>query len=29
MTRRIDAELTGVALYDPATLVEGKGLLAS
>jgi len=29
MTRRIDAELTGVALYDPATLVEVKGLLAS
>lgn len=29
MTRRIDAELTGVALYDPATLIEVKGLLAS
>ena len=29
MTRRIDAELTGVALYDPATLVEVKGLLSS
>jgi [acyl-carrier-protein] S-malonyltransferase len=29
MTRRIDVELTGVALYDPATLVEVKGLLAS
>lgn len=29
MTRRIDAELNGVALYDPATLAEVKGLLAS
>ena len=28
MTKRIDAELTGVALYDPATLAEVKGLLA-
>ena len=28
MTRRIDAELTGVALYDPATRQEGKALLA-
>lgn len=29
MTRRIDAELNGAALYDPATLAEVKGLLAS
>jgi [acyl-carrier-protein] S-malonyltransferase len=28
MTKRIDAELTGVALYDPANLAEVKGLLA-
>lgn len=28
MTKRIDAELTGVALYDPATLAEVKSLLA-
>jgi [acyl-carrier-protein] S-malonyltransferase len=28
LCRRIDAELTGVALYDPATLAEAKGLLA-
>jgi [acyl-carrier-protein] S-malonyltransferase len=28
LCRRIDAELTGVALYDPATLAEVKGLLA-
>ena len=28
MTKRIDAELNGVALYDPATLAEVKGLLA-
>ena len=28
MTKRIDAELTGVALYDPATLAEVKELLA-
>jgi [acyl-carrier-protein] S-malonyltransferase len=28
MTKRIDAELTGVALYDPATLAEVKGILA-
>jgi len=28
MTRRIDPELNGVALYDPATLAEVKGLLA-
>ena len=27
MTKRIDAELTGVALYDPATLAEVKGIL--
>ena len=29
MTRRIDADLTGLALYDPATLAEVKGALAS
>ena len=28
MTKRIDTELTGVALYDPATLAEVKELLA-
>jgi [acyl-carrier-protein] S-malonyltransferase len=28
MTKRIDAELTGVALFDPASLAEVKGLLA-
>jgi len=28
LCRRIDAELTGAALYDPATLAELKGLLA-
>lgn len=28
MTRRIDAALTGVALYDPATLAEVRALLA-
>ncbi len=28
MTKRIDAELTGVAMYDPATLAELKGMLA-
>lgn len=28
MTKRIDAELVGVALYDPATLTEVKELLA-
>lgn len=28
LTRRIDAELTGAALYDPATLAEVKELLA-
>jgi [acyl-carrier-protein] S-malonyltransferase len=27
MTKRIDAELTGVALYDPATLAEVKSLV--
>jgi [acyl-carrier-protein] S-malonyltransferase len=27
MTKRIDAELNGVALYDPATLAEVKGIL--
>jgi len=28
MCKRIDAELAGVALYDPATLAEAKGVLA-
>lgn len=28
LCRRIDAELTGLALYDPATLAESKGQLA-
>ncbi|MCD2513505.1 ACP S-malonyltransferase [Comamonas endophytica] len=28
LTRRIDAELTGAALYDPATLAEVKELIA-
>ena len=28
MTRRIDAALTGLALYDPATLAEVKGDVA-
>ena len=28
MVKRIDAEMTGAALYDPATLAEVKGLLA-
>jgi len=28
MAKRIDAQLTGVALFDPATLAEVKGLLA-
>jgi [acyl-carrier-protein] S-malonyltransferase len=28
MVKRIDAELTGAALYDPATLAEAKALLA-
>jgi len=28
MVKRIDAELTGMALYDPATLTEVKGALA-
>ena len=28
LCRRVDAELTGIALYDPATLAEAKGLLA-
>jgi len=27
MCKRIDAELTGIGLYDPATLAEAKGLL--
>ena len=28
MTKRVDAELTGVALFDPASLAEAKTLLA-
>jgi [acyl-carrier-protein] S-malonyltransferase len=28
MVKRIDAELTGAALYDPATLADTKALLA-
>lgn len=28
MCKRIDPDLTGVALYDPATLAEAKGMLA-
>ncbi len=28
MVKRIDAEMTGMALYDPATLNEAKGVLA-
>jgi [acyl-carrier-protein] S-malonyltransferase len=28
MCKRIDPELTGIALYDPASLAEAKGLLA-
>jgi [acyl-carrier-protein] S-malonyltransferase len=28
LCKRIDAEVTGVALYDPATLAEAKGALA-
>jgi [acyl-carrier-protein] S-malonyltransferase len=28
MTKRIDPELNGLALYDPATLAEVKGILA-
>jgi [acyl-carrier-protein] S-malonyltransferase len=28
MCKRIDPELTGIALYDPTTLAEAKGLLA-
>ncbi|NTV87892.1 MAG: ACP S-malonyltransferase, partial [Burkholderiaceae bacterium] len=28
MVRRIDAELTGAALFDPVTLLEVKGLLS-
>jgi [acyl-carrier-protein] S-malonyltransferase len=28
MVRRIDAELTGAALFNPATLLEVKGLLS-
>jgi [acyl-carrier-protein] S-malonyltransferase len=27
MVKRIDAGLTGIAVYDPATLAEAKGLL--
>ena len=28
MVKRIDAEATGLAMYDPATLAEAKGVLA-
>ena len=28
MVKRIDPALTGIALYDPATLAEAKSLLA-
>ena len=28
ITKRIDADLTGVALYDPATLADAKALVA-
>jgi [acyl-carrier-protein] S-malonyltransferase len=28
MVKRIDAEMTGQALFDPATLEEAKGVLA-
>jgi [acyl-carrier-protein] S-malonyltransferase len=28
MCKRIDPELTGIALYDPATLADAKGMLA-
>jgi len=28
LCKRIDPELTGAPLYDPATLAEVKGLLA-
>ena len=28
LTKRIDAELTGLAMYDPATLADVKGTLA-
>jgi [acyl-carrier-protein] S-malonyltransferase len=28
MTKRIDAELTGLAMYDPTTLAEAKAALA-
>jgi [acyl-carrier-protein] S-malonyltransferase len=28
MVKRIDAEMTGAALFDPASLEEVKGLLA-
>jgi [acyl-carrier-protein] S-malonyltransferase len=27
LVRRIDAELTGLALFDPATLAEARGIL--
>jgi len=27
MTKRIDPELTGLAVYDPATLAEARGAL--
>jgi [acyl-carrier-protein] S-malonyltransferase len=28
LTKRIDTEMTGLPLYDPATLVDVKGVLA-
>jgi [acyl-carrier-protein] S-malonyltransferase len=28
MVKRIDAEATGLPMFDPATLAEAKGLLA-
>ncbi len=28
LTKRVDAELTGLALYDPASLADVKGQLA-
>ena len=27
MTKRIDAELVGIALYDPATMAEAKAVV--
>jgi [acyl-carrier-protein] S-malonyltransferase len=28
MVKRIDADMTGLAIYDPATVMDVKGLLA-